>query len=124
MQAAVAEDNGAQNDEYSLFSEPIPNERRAMPTNFSEKVLDAYLRLPEQVLPTGLCTGKYNFTWKSAPPLMTKIEVHLLEKRFFVIADDKGYKVTHGGGVLWKQYGSIRKAWEASFEKAAQCGSP
>ena len=70
--------------------EPVPDPTRVMPENFSEEVLDAYLRLPEEALPNTKSHGKFNYTVTNTEGSRLRIEVHLSERRFWVKLDATG----------------------------------
>eukprot|EP00969_Alexandrium_andersonii_P160007 7069974-Alexandrium_andersonii.AAC.1 len=71
-----------------------------MPANFSEDLLDAYLRLPAESLPLWPPTGRANFTTSKAVNSKIRIEIHLADRRFYVKCDAHGKKVPNPG-IKW-----------------------
>eukprot|EP00969_Alexandrium_andersonii_P064605 2845298-Alexandrium_andersonii.AAC.1 len=88
-----------------------------MPTNFEDCLFDTYLRLPNEAMPKGPCSGRYNYTVFPKAGSKIRIEVHLYDKRFFVKCNDSGCKVDQPG-VKWGAVGGIQKAWQMAKAKA------
>jgi len=100
--------------EWDVLREPVVDENRRLPVNFDESHLDLFVRLPEEAVPQAPSAGKHNYTLKTVN--MSTVEVKLKEKMFEIKALGSRDKILGQRNFRFRQYRSIRAAWEARLD--------
>ena len=113
--ADVITDKAAGKSSYDILQEPIPDPQRSIPDNIDSTVHDEFMRLPNDALPKGPCTGKFNFTVTAGGG---KVEVSMKDKKFQIKHfADRTIKVKNPS-IPWRDAG-VDKAWHNCLARMA-----